>query len=281
MISTKTIKHSVILPIYRFLFARNFLYTINKAVFTLSLRGIGILNNENIKISGEEWFIKRIATLLENSVVIDVGANIGDYSARVKRCAPTANVYSFEPHPETFKELERKAKEHGYVAINAGCGNENREDTLYDYEGSKNIGSSHASMYEEVISQIHSDVSAQWSIHIIKIDNFVEENNIDRIRFLKIDVEGAELEVLRGMSQTIRAGLVDLIQFEFNEMNIISRVFLKDIHMFLDGYEFYRLMPNGLMALGKYSPVHWEIFAYQNIIAINKSFTFNQFLCEA
>jgi len=279
MINTKAVKHSVILPIYRFLFARNFLYAINKAVFTLSLRGIGVLNNENTKISGEEWFIKKTANLLEDSFVMDIGANIGDYSTRIKKHAPKAKVYSFEPHPKTFRELKKQAEKDGYIPVNAGCGNKNKEDTLYDYEGLENTGSSHASMYEGVISQIHSNISAQWNVRIIKIDDFVRENNIDRIRLLKVDVEGAELEVLQGMSQTIKAGLVDLIQFEFNEMNIISRVFLKDIYMFLDNYEFYRLMPNGLMALGKYSPVHWEIFAYQNIVAINKSFTFNWRCC--
>ena len=65
----KKFKHLVVLPLYIYLFARKWLFAFNKVVFTLSLRGIGILNNENDAISGENWFLEQISELLENSTV--------------------------------------------------------------------------------------------------------------------------------------------------------------------------------------------------------------------
>lgn len=61
---------------------------------------------------------------------------------------------------------------------------------------------------------------------------------------------------------------IKAIHFGFNEMNIASRVFFKDFWEFLADYEFYRMMPNGLVPIVAYSPLLCEIFAYQNIVAL-------------
>ena len=84
---------------------------------------------------------------------------------------------------------------------------------------------------------------------------------------LKIDTEGHEFAVLRGASNLLKTGRIDVIHFEFNEMNVVSRVFFKDIWDFLPNYDFYRMLPDGLAQIKNYSPVFCEIFAYQNIVA--------------
>ncbi len=50
-----------ILKFYRFIFARKIFYKLNKALYHLSLRGLGVLNYESHKISGETFFLKNIA----------------------------------------------------------------------------------------------------------------------------------------------------------------------------------------------------------------------------
>jgi hypothetical protein len=85
---------------------------------------------------------------------------------------------------------------------------------------------------------------------------------------LKIDVEGAELEVLKGAVGAIKAGKIDVIQFEFNEMNVVSRVFFRDFWHVLDGYSFYRLLPFGLFPIRNYRTFFCELFAFQNIVAV-------------
>ena len=87
---------------------------------------------------------------------------------------------------------------------------------------------------------------------------------------LKIDTEGYESEVLKGASRMISNELIDIIQLEFNEMNVISKVFLKDFYNMLPGYNFFRLDSNRLIALNNYNPAN-EIFLFQNIVAVKQN----------
>lgn len=267
----KTLKQdtwNIVISIYRFFLLRKSLFKLNKLIFALSLRGMGILNHENDKLSGEDFFIKKIAKLLQNSVVVDVGANIGNYSNKIKNSSPSTNLYAFEPHPNTFKELEIQANQNHYVALNAACSDVPGSLKLYDYENK----TSHASLYKDVIDKIHKGVSQTWDVKVTTIDEFVKTSEIDRIRLLKIDTEGNELKVLLGAKQSLAEGLIDIIQLEFNEMNVVSRVFFRDIYETLNNYVLYRLLPDGLVFLGEYYSLSLEIFAYQNIIGIRKEF---------
>ncbi|MGC8765416.1 MAG: FkbM family methyltransferase [Brevinematia bacterium] len=133
-------------------------------------------------------------------------------------------------------------------------------------------GSSLASIYSEVIETIHRSKAIEHTIDIITLDDVVKKNNIDKIDLLKIDTEGNELECLKGFENFIRQGKVNVIHFEFNEMNVISRVFFKDFWDFLPNYNFYRMLPSGLLRIKEYEPTYCEIFAYQNIVCILKEF---------
>ena len=103
------------------------------------------------------------------------------------------------------------------------------------------------------------------------LDNFAKREKIERIDFLKIDIEGNELAVLQGSKNLLTKNRILFIQFEFNEMNVYSRTFFKDFIDMLPDYIIYRMMPRGLYKLGPYRPSTHEIFAFQNIIAVHKS----------
>jgi hypothetical protein len=53
-------------------------------------------------------------------------------------------------------------------------------------------------------------------------------------------------------------------------MNVSSRTYFRDFWNLLPNYNFYRLLPDGMVKIERYSPVFCEIFAYQNIVAILK-----------
>ncbi len=86
---------------------------------------------------------------------------------------------------------------------------------------------------------------------------------------MKLDTEGHELEVLKGATGLISQDAIGVIQFEFNEMNVLSRVFLRDFYRLLEGYYMYRLDSNRLVPLYRYSSEN-EIFRFQNFVAFNK-----------
>ncbi|GAA3925779.1 FkbM family methyltransferase [Chitinophaga oryziterrae] len=256
--------------VYVFLFARKALYRMNLLFYKLSMTGIGIHNYENDHVSGERAFIRymKARNLFKDGVILDVGANVGHYAIMLRENNILLPIFAFEPNPVAFKKLEQAASAHHFIPVERGAGAVSATAVIYDYAG--NTGSEHASMYKEVISDLRNSEAEAVNIDLVSIDQFVAENKIAKIALLKIDTEGHELNVLKGAKDTIERGLVNVVQIEFNEMNVISRTFFRDIIDALPGYDFYRLLPDGLLPLGAYKILDFEIFAFQNIVAIKR-----------
>lgn len=266
--SIKSIALSIVFKIYRILFVRKTFIKFNKILYHLSLNGLGILNFQNSKISGENIFLKKYLKDKTVKTIFDIGANKGNYSKKIMELNPNVELYAFEPHPKTFKKLQEVANKFSFKAFNVGAGDKNETLKIYDYKY-KN-GSQHASIFKDVIEKVHKSEFIEDKINLIKIDDFCKRLNIVKINLLKIDTEGNELNILKGAVELIKNNKIDVIHFEFNEMNVYSRVFFRDFYELLVNYNFYRMLPDGLIFLGDYDPIYQEIFAYQNVVAIRK-----------
>jgi FkbM family methyltransferase len=239
----------------------------------LAHKNMGIMKYGDTIVSGEDFFVKKVLHRLvlcsRNAILFDVGANVGDYSIALAGHFNEAKIYSFEPNPETFNQLKRNTVTIANIMpINFGLGNAEKSTEIFTYEDDSI--SQHASVFANVLTDLHKAKRVKnFSINITSIDRFCKKNEIDKIDFLKIDTEGFEFEILKGASQMIKSGSIHVIQFEFNEMNIISKVFLNDFYNLLPNYDFFRLDTERLIALRDYDPIN-EIFRFQNIIAIRK-----------
>ncbi len=101
------------------------------------------------------------------------------------------------------------------------------------------------------------------------LDFYCENNGIETIDFLKIDVEGFELNVLKGGARMLKNKKIGMIQFEFTQINSTVGVFFKQFFDLLSAdFCLYRLLPNGLQTIETYEPTSCEIFGYQNYVAI-------------
>ena len=267
----KTIRRFFIF-LFQFLFARRYLAKVNRMIYRFSLRSLGVINIQTPFATGEPYLVKKILPQIidkKSPVVFDVGANVGDYTSMIIDTFPETIIYAFEPHPSTFIKLKEKHKNKKNVSIfNWGLGSQIDQLTLYDKK--KSDGSEQASLYKEVIEDIHHFETVSHRINIETIDNIVNKYNLETIDFLKIDTEGHEFEVLKGATSTLQVGKIKYIQFEFNEMNVISRVFIRDIQQILKDFTLYRLLPQGLLRISE-SIIDSEIFGFQNIFAIHKS----------
>jgi FkbM family methyltransferase len=259
-----------LVAVYRPVFARPALQPFNKLLFRLALSGMGVLNYQNPRQTGEARFLRewlpRIAP--EGGEVFDVGANRGDYTVAVHRIDPRLRVHAFEPHPATYQKLIANTRGTNVVPVNFGVGHESGELELYDRAGED--GSSHASMYLDVIEKIHGSEATSVRVPVITLDDYAARNGIERIALVKIDTEGNEYRVLLGMAGLLRSGAIRAIQFEFNEMNVASRAFMRDFVELLQGYDMYRLLPAGLLPIAPYRPIYSELFGFQNIVAIKR-----------
>ncbi|MCC5832282.1 MAG: FkbM family methyltransferase [Chlamydiales bacterium] len=247
--------------LYRALFARRFFYKWNRWLHKCSLKGLGIGNCAE-RSSGEQAFLKRFISPLNNPVIFDVGANIGKWSLMALEANSSAQVYAFEPHKTAFAQLRRLAQVKSY---NVACGALIGQGTLFDRNDLPT--STHASLDRKIIDRLNVAISEQVT-EILTLDSVIEKEKIESIDLLKIDVEGHEYEVLLGVKEALSKGLIKAIQFEFNEMNVYRRVFFKDILELLPGFEFYRLLPNGQIPLRRYDSALHEIFCFQNILAL-------------
>ena len=260
-----------ILSVYRLIFARPLFQRLNMLVFNLSLRGLGVLNYENDNVSGEKFFVNKVLPQVvekKSPVLFDVGANVGRYTLSLLKTFADAQIYAFEPHPGNFSTLKNNTAERNVNLQNCAVGESPGELVLYDRADREN-GSSHASLYEAVISEIHKKDILEFPVAVKTLDDFCENNQISEIDFIKIDTEGNELAVLNGAKKMLEEHKIKCIHFEFNSMNIVSRTFFRDFRMILREYKIYRLLPQGLILLND-SPINTELFAYQNIIAVSK-----------
>jgi len=135
---------------------------------------------------------------IKNKIVVDAGANVGIFSIYAAVLG-AKKVYAFEPVKETYdilvENIKRNGLENQILPINKGLGNKNEIKIIsYRYcgDGGANIS---AKKNKELKNQ---------SAVLIPLDDFVKENNIERIDFIKMDTEGYEENVLLGAKETIK-----------------------------------------------------------------------------
>ncbi|MDR2129863.1 MAG: FkbM family methyltransferase [Odoribacteraceae bacterium] len=130
----------------------------------------------------------------KGDIVIDAGAWIGDFSAYV--VARGATVHAFEPVEETFRLLCKTRELNGntILPVRAGLGSKEQEvDIAINASNSganTMIGEHGAGRYERV--------------RITTLDKYVEEQGLERVDFIKADIEGAEREMLKGAVNVLR-----------------------------------------------------------------------------
>ncbi|HEV7743973.1 MAG TPA: FkbM family methyltransferase [Pyrinomonadaceae bacterium] len=245
---------------------------------TLAIFGMNYGGGGLIETSGEIQVLTDVVgkafSDVASPVVFDVGANIGDYSLCVKRHLPAAQIYAFEPALSTFQQLEKHLAAAGNGNIkpyNIGFSDAEKTVELHSYTIEGQEVSLLASIDVRQPTQVVDvKTSASERIQVQTIDRFCEVEGIERIEFLKLDVEGHELAVLRGAQRMLRDRRIKMIQFEFGPANIYSRTFFYDFWSLLaEDFELFRIVPNGIVPI-RYYGEHLEVFLTTNYLAIQK-----------
>lgn len=147
--------------------------------------------------------------LKEGDVFIDVGANIGLFTILASKCVGnTGKIFSFEPNPEIFEQLEINVslnKSKNIELFNFALGNNQSEEKLYPIL-QVNRGAS------SLIKPKDSNLS--FKVNVKRFDDLFE--NIIPC-YIKIDVEGFEFEVIKGMKNIISSTNPPVLIVEYSQ----------------------------------------------------------------
>ena len=201
------------------------------------------------------------------SLAIDIGGNIGEYTAEIRKHNPKTEIHTFEPSLTNFKKLSiRFANDNKIIALPFAVSEKPGSSTLFADKDGSGFGSLSKRRLE------HFDMSFNFkeSIKIIRFEDYWCNNLNKRVLdIVKIDIEGHELSALKGFGQAIF--FTNLIQFEFGGCNIDTRTYFQDFWYFFKEHNFdiYRITPLGLQKIKKYQESD-ESFVTTNYIAVNK-----------
>jgi FkbM family methyltransferase len=249
---------------------KKWMQRISELLFHLSLAGMNY-GGINLKTNGELHLLRQIKKRYPSNeplTIFDVGANIGNYSKALHEIfGERVTIHSFEPSQKTFDHLKKTTSGmNNIISNNFGLSNDVGCSTLY----SDNDASGLASLYQRNLDHHNIVVSQNEKVTLSTIDKYCADNQINKIHFMKLDVEGHELKVLEGACRMLHEKRIDCIQFEFGGCNIDSRVFFRDLYLYLkDNYRIYRILKNGLIEISNYNERH-EIFLYANYFADKK-----------
>jgi FkbM family methyltransferase len=202
-----------------------------------------------VHLNGETALLTRLAAFAPK-LVIDVGANVGDWSLAAAAALPGAVVHAFEIAAPTAALLRRNTgSQPDRIVINTiGLGETEGEITLYFMPDANTATSTvkEAALFSAVD---RGDTEMQETrARITTGDTYLRDNGIGHVDMLKIDVEGAEFAVLRGFADSFAAGGIDVVQFEYGKLNLGTREFLGDFWRFFTdrGFAVGKLYPEGV-----------------------------------
>ena len=258
-------------------FLRKFLFYIFAYIF--QQRHFQFLNFASNLAQGKGWgsstIKKEVDSCLfllghEPDIFFDIGANKGIYTEELLRRLKNKSIIKtllFEPSKTNINYLNKKFNEYENIkVVPYALSDSEKICTLYADEP----GSGGASMSELNYSNFDKNKTFTEEIKTIRFDQYWGDDNKDLIiDYVKIDVEGHELSVLKGFGKLINK--IKLIQFEFGHQNIETRTFFRDFWDFFkaNNFELYRITPFNIYKLDNYVESE-EVFTCTNYIALRK-----------
>ena len=205
--------------------------------------------------------------------IFDVGSNKGQYLTALINTllACEYTVHCFEPASHTFNLLKETANAFCTEKIklnNFALGKEQGQFKLY-YNAP---GSGLASLTKRRLDHFNIDFDKSEVVEVDTLDNYCQKNEVEFVHLLKMDVEGHELDVLKGAENMLNAKKVGMISFEFGGCNIDTRSYFLDFFYLFGDLEMnvFRITPSGYLYPMKDYDEIYEQFRVSNYVAVSK-----------
>jgi FkbM family methyltransferase len=219
-------------------------------------------NNTEALTNGELALVERLKQF-DFKIAFDVGANVGNWCVHAASQWTACQIHAFEVLPDTAKVLSERVAASPCaprITVHAiGASDMAGEATLYAFPGQSEL----------TTDRPRFDGARPFTAMLVRLDDFAAEHAVSRIGFVKIDVEGAEYAVIKGLSRLIEADAIDVIQFEYGAFWIDSRRLLRDFFDLLhDRYWMGEVFPTGV----SFSEYTWtnEDVRFRNILCVSR-----------
>jgi FkbM family methyltransferase len=219
-------------------------------------------------INGELRYINQV--LPNCSIVFDIGANIGDWTSLALKINPKLCVHCFEPSHATYQRLIGRKFPPSVICNNFGLSSKAETATLHVFAEGSGVNSLYRRRGLEDGWRLETQ-KCEETVNLEVLDQYCKRVGVSSIDYLKVDVEGHELEVFKGASKLLAGASIKRIQFEYGGCNIDAHVLLRDLFEFFQpfSYDLYKIMPHGLTKVERYDQ-RLENFNYSNWAVIRK-----------
>ena len=144
--------------------------------------------------------------LKPESIILDCGANIGVFSLWAHYLSPKGKIYSFEPTKSTFEILKKNIKENNLeefiYPFNLALGDKNQKTSILISQHA--LGGGNIIVNSDFMNFSPLKYELKQPVYMTTIDDFVKENKLERVDFIKIDAEGYEKQIIKGAKETIK-----------------------------------------------------------------------------
>jgi FkbM family methyltransferase len=174
--------------------------------------------------------------------VLDIGAHHGLYTLLAsRRVGPSGRVTAFEPSPREYRKLLRHLRLNRCVNVrplNCALGNEEREAELFVVEGCETGCNS-------LRPPNVAEPTRKIPVWVCTLDSCLDREKIEKVDFVKLDVEGAELEVLKGAGQLLARQPRPVFLCEVQEIRCSAWGYAaKEIILLLRGLGYHWFVPS-------------------------------------
>lgn len=224
-----------------------------------------------INTDGELSLMRQI--LRPGSVVIDAGANMGEWSRFALETEPSIALTAFEPIPQIFERLKSNLALYPHVHLcNSALSDTAGEGSFHYYDETPERSALSGFYYREVLRGDFQEPKI-IQVPLQTLTDFCSENQIEHIDFLKIDTEGAEWKVLKGAEELIKNHRIEVIQFEYGGCYVDAKTTLQQVFRLLteNNYRVFRIIPNGLIHISVWDD-YLENFILSNYCAMDERF---------
>jgi len=200
-------------------------------------------------------------------LAVDIGGNVGNYTAELRNNNPDLEIHLFEPSAVNIEKLRGRFSNDPLIRlVPLAVSDRSGSASLFADES----GSGLSSLTKRRLDHFRIAFDAEETVNTIRFEDYWNSQLQSRpLDLVKLDIEGHELAALQGFGKALR--VTRALQFEFGGCNIDTRTYFQDFWYFFQEQRFalYRITPFGAERIRRYKERD-EFFKTTNYIAVNQ-----------